>query len=182
MTCELLSYRVYGKPKIHKPNILRGLNPKWKFKCLEKPANVYGLEGDTFVIYFGALFCKLMSFQSPEDISLPTSALAAKYPERLGNRSFGMKFIYPDAWCTVYERNEGYVSVIGLVERLTPPRNLLADRGQSYPPLVINELMEKFTSLSFKDNGFANCCGMIYSEYERFFSDFVWKVFQEYIK
>ena len=175
MKCSLLLYRTYGQPKISKPKILKGLKPWWREKVMQKPADVYALPDGDFVIYFGNLFSRPMSFPDPKDMALPTPALIAKYPERFmenGKKSF-KGFIYPDAWCPILERNEGYVLVERLRDRV---------RDSSYPPAVSFELDKCFQSLSLQDKQFANIhqgTDMFSAAYTRFIEDFVWKVFED---
>lgn len=179
MKCSLLLYRTYGQPKISKPKILKGLKPLWKEKVMQKPADVYALPDGDFVVYFGNLFSRLMYFPDPKDMSLPTTALMEKYPERFmekGKKSF-KGFVYADAWCPILERNEGYVMFEGIREKLKPTRRLFKN---PYPPAVAFELENSFFSLSLLDSKFVLCNGTdtISSAYRRFLEDFVWKVFE----
>lgn len=177
LDCEFVAYRVYGQPKLSKPKLLKGLKPEWKQDVCRKPAHIYSLADGSFVIYFGALFCKPMLFPDPKDMALPTCALVAKYPERFegnGKRAF-KSFVYADAWCPIYERNEGYVRVSGLKERMD---SLFC----VYPPKVAYELFDKFSALSLKDKGFASIYNendMLAAEYRRFIDDFVFKLFDD---
>lgn len=109
--CELLEYRCYGDDKIKKPKILKGLKAIKSFDLIGKKVNVFDLGNGDLVLYFGTLFSTYASFPDKEDMNLPTSALAAKY--EWNKRSF-KNFCYPDAWCTIYNRNEGYILVKGL--------------------------------------------------------------------
>ena len=59
-----------------------------------------------------------MRFPDTEDMSLPTIALANKYPESFIRKSV-KGFVYADAWCTIYARNEGYIRIKGLREALS---------------------------------------------------------------
>ena len=71
---------------------------------------MYELDGVDLLLHMGELFCKLMSFPDTEDMSLPTIALANKYPESFIRKSV-KGFVYADAWCTIYARNEGYIRI-----------------------------------------------------------------------
>ena len=110
--CELLSYRCFGEPKLSKPKILKGLKPIKSFDLIKKKVNVFNLGNGELVLHFGTLFSKLASFPEKEDMTLPTSVLAEKYQF---NKHSYKNFIYPDAWCTIYDRNEGYILVKGIL-------------------------------------------------------------------
>lgn len=171
LVCYLLSYRVYGQPKIHKPKCLKGLSPAWTCKVLGRVAKVFERPDGALVVYFGALFCKPMVFPDPKDMALPTAALVAKYPERFGERgkrSF-KDFIYADAWCPIYERNEGYVVFEGVRERCE-------DYVNCYTPSLSFDLFAKFAALSREDRGFCDisvCDDDIAAHYRRFVEDLV---------
>lgn len=113
ITAYLLSYRCFGDAKIAKPKELKGLKHVKEFAFKGKKVKVFHTVGDNIVLYFGTLFSKIASFPDKEDMALPTSALAAKY--HFGKGSY-KSFVYPDAWCTIYNRNEGYILVKGLLE------------------------------------------------------------------
>lgn len=112
---SFIAYRCFGDEKLKKPSLLKGLNPIKQFDFIGKKVNVFDLGNGDLVLYFGTLFSKIASFPDKEDMNMPTSALAAKYPERFNRRSGFKSFIYPDAWCKIYNRNEGYILVKGLL-------------------------------------------------------------------
>ena len=111
------SYRCYGDERLKRPLILKGLKAAWKLPIIKRECKVFELEDGSLVLYMGELFCKQMTFPDAKDMALPFSALATKYPDRLSKKSI-KGFIYADAWCTVYERNEGYIRVEGLREAM----------------------------------------------------------------
>lgn len=112
ITATLVAYRCFGDDKIKKPSLLKGLKPVKQFDLIGKKVNVFDLGNGDLVLYFGTLFSKIASFPDSEDIALPTSVLAKKYNFNKGNFK---SFTYPDAWCTIYDRNEGYILVKGLL-------------------------------------------------------------------
>lgn len=114
----LESYRCHGEEKLKRPACLKGLKPAWKLPIIGKKCKVYELGGGDLLLHMGELFCKQMSFPEAEDMSLPTIALANKYPESFIRKSV-KGFVYADAWCTIYARNEGYIRVKGLREALS---------------------------------------------------------------
>lgn len=115
---ELIAYRCSGDDKLKRPACLKGLKPVWELPIIGKKCKVFEVEDGTLVLHMGELFCKQASFPEAVDMTLPTSALIAKYPDRLKSRSL-KNFIYADAWCTIYERNEGYIRISGLREALS---------------------------------------------------------------
>lgn len=171
MECSLLEYRLYGQPKIHKPKCLRGLKPVLKTTCMQKPVAVYEmLEYGELIVYFGNLFSRLMTFPEVEDMGLPYRALKAKYPEKLANAKSAVKgFVYADAWCPIYERNEGWIRIVGLQERLGNPFGV-------YLPKVQYDLFEEFRRLSLLDSGFCDIArhdDMCAAAYRRVLEDIV---------
>lgn len=175
MKCSLLEYRVYGQPKIHKPKCLKGLKPVLKLRCMQKPVNVYEMEIGDVVVYYGTLFSRPMSFPDAEDMSMPFEALKAKYPSLLANAKRVKGFCYADAWCPIFERNEGWVRFENLALMFEPPCSSL------YFPRVQFELFEEFRKLSLLDKGFcdiANYDDMCAAAYRRCMDDIVlwlWK-------
>lgn len=113
VTAYLLAYRCFGDAKIAKPKELKGLKHVKEFAFKGKKVKVFHTVGDNIVLYFGTLYSKIASFPDKEDMALPTSVLAAKYHFSKGSYK---NFVYPDAWCTIYERNEGYIVIEGLLE------------------------------------------------------------------
>ena len=112
------SYRCHGEEKLKRPACLKGLKPAWELPIIGKKCKVYELDGGDLLLHMGELFCKLMSFPDAEDMTLPTSALISKYPDRMSRKSV-KGFVYADAWCTIYARNEGYIRIKGLRESLS---------------------------------------------------------------
>lgn len=113
ITAHLLAYRCFGDVKIAKPKELKGLKHVKEFAFKGKKVKVFHTVGDNIVLYFGTLFSRIASFPDEADMALPASALAAKYHF---HKSSYKNFVYHDAWCTIYNRNEGYILVKGLLE------------------------------------------------------------------
>ena len=115
---ELVSCKLYGnKDKLKKPQTLKNTKQTWTTKIIGRTASFFEI-GDEIFIKMGELFCRQMSFNDPEDMSLPLSALAEKYPHKfakIGNRD---KFVYSDAWCTIMELNTGWLRITGLTKAL----------------------------------------------------------------
>lgn len=171
--CELLSYRCFGEPKLSKPKILKGLKPIKSFDLIKKKVNVFDLGNGELVLYFGTLFSKLASFPEKEDMTLPTSALAEKYQFNKGSYK---NFIYPDAWCSIYDRNEGYILVKGI----------LACFNELYCinlPIISNKLYSCIRGLSMKDSRFLHLglvpIGADSCDYSRLCDDIVHWLYKE---
>ena len=115
---ELVSYKLYGdKDKLKKPKKLKNTKQTWATKIIGRSASFFEM-GDEIFIKMGELFCRQMSFNDPQDMSLPLSALAKKYPHKFPKNFARNKFIYPDAWCTIMELNMGWLRIKGLTKAL----------------------------------------------------------------
>ena len=141
---SLLCYRCFGDNKLPKPKLLKGLKPIKQFELIRKKIDVYDLGNGGLVLYFRTLFSKLASFPDEEDMQLPASALADKY--NLGKKNF-KSFVYPDAWCTIYNRNEGYISIKGLSTCLTELYGI-------HLPSIVDKVYSGIRTLSLKDARF----------------------------
>ena len=164
------SYRCYGEEKLSRPACLKGMKHTWELPIVKKKCKVYEMPDGSLVLHMGELFCKLMSFPQQEDISLPFSALARKYPERL-NRKSVKGFVYADAWCTVYERNEGYIRITGL-------REALSDIFRLKLGPIYDSVYDGIRNLSLKDSrflklGLTGCEGADSADYRRFCENIV---------
>lgn len=164
------SYRCYGEEKLKRPLILKGLKAVWELPIIKRKCKVFELEDGSLVLHMGELFCKQMTFHDAKDMELPFSALAKKYPGRLSKKSV-KGFIYADAWCTVYERNEGYIRVEGLREAMQDTFGLRL--GPIY-----DAVYDGLRSLSLRDARFLSLGltggeGADSADYRRFCEDLV---------
>lgn len=170
---SLLDYRCYGQEKIKKPKVLKGLKSTKSFELLGKKVNVFEVADGSLVLYFGTLFSKLASFPDEEDMTLPTSALARKYNFNKGSYK---NFIYPDAWCTIYNRNEGYVLVTGLTKCFEETYGI-------HIPSITDKLYLCLRDLSTKDVGFLRLgiepIGADSADYYRLCSDIIEWLYKE---
>ena len=115
---ELASYKLYGEEdKLKKPKTLKNTKQTWTTKIIGRSALFFEI-GDEIFIKMGELFCRQMSFNDPQDMSLPLSALAKKYPHKFPANCARNKFVYPDAWCTIMELNTGWLRITGLTKAL----------------------------------------------------------------
>lgn len=116
---ELVSYKLYGdKDKLKKPKTLKNTKQTWTTKIIGRSASFFEMKDDEIFIKMGELFCRQMSFNDPQDMSLPLSALAKKYPHKFPENFARNKFVYPDAWCTIMELNTGWLRITGLTRAL----------------------------------------------------------------
>lgn len=176
LTFSLESYHCFGGEKLKRPAYLKGLKHAWELPIIKKKCKVFELEDGSIVLHMGELFCKLMKFPEAEDMTLPFSALARKYPERLIRKSV-KGFIYADAWCTIYERNEGYIRITGLREALSDIFGLKL--GPIY-----DAMYNGIRSLSLKDArflplGLTGVEGADSADYRRFCEGIVVHYFKE---
>lgn len=167
---ELFAYRVYGQPKISNPKELKGIKPVFSQRLNKSSSkcHVYINKNDVYV-YFFDLFSKEMAFPCQEDASLPTSALAQKYPERLSIKRKG-KFCYADGWRTVFERNEGYVKFTNLLLRIG---------NEDYLPRLQGQVMDEFSGLSNLNVKFENISQSYcqrWADYSQFINDMICKL------
>ena len=115
----LVSYKLYGdKDKPKKPKTLKTAKQTWTTKIIGRSASFFEM-GDEIFIKMGELFCRQMSFSEPIDMMLPLSALAKKYPHKFAKIGSHDKFIYSDAWCTIFELNTGWLRIDGLTKVLS---------------------------------------------------------------
>ena len=171
----LTAYRICGEAKLKRPAILKGLKPAWELPVIGKRCKVYELADGRLVLHMGELFCKLMAFPDREDMTLPYSALKAKYPERL-NRAGRDRFVYADGWCTIYGRNEGYVLVEGLRENIAIEASLVSMWDGMYKRMRELSVSDKrFLSL-----GEEGCEDRDSACYRRMCEDIVCHYFVEY--
>ena len=146
ITATLVAYRCFGDDKLKKPSLLKGLKAVKKFDLIGKKVNVFDLGNGDLVLYFETLFSKLASFPDKEDMTLPTSVLAKKYNFNKGSFK---SFVYPDAWCTIYNRNEGYIMVYGLMECFKELYGI-------HLPSISDKVYSCIRELSLKDCRFLN--------------------------
>ena len=167
ISMSFIDYRCYGEDKIKKPKILKGLKPIHKIQIIGKDADIYIVDDTRLVLHFRELFCKQATFPDVKDMELPTSALAKKYG---WDRKFGNKFVYPDAWCTIYNRNEGYIQIDNLLSCF---KELF---GLRIAPIV-DKVYKELRGLSLKDARFLTLgiepIGADSCDYYRFCTDLI---------
>ena len=166
----LLDYRCCGEDKLKRPEVLKGLKAVWELPIIKKHCKVYELTDGAIVLYMGELFCKQMGFPEVEDMTLPLSALAKKYPELLSKKRV-KGFVYADAWCTIYERNEGYIRVEGLREAMSDIFRLKIGPIQDALYRAVRDLSLK--DYRFLRLGIYGCEGADSADYRRMCDDIV---------
>lgn len=105
-SCEVVSYRFYGQPKLAKPVELKGVkqsftiewNPKCKCQCFVKGNDLWIKHRD---------FLSASHKPKDEDIGTPLSYRAKKYFGM--DKSYTDRFIYLDSWGDIVLRNEAWI-------------------------------------------------------------------------
>lgn len=161
VTFSLHSFRKHGQPKLPKPKELRGIAPIFSIDYIPKKCRcrVFVKDVDVWV--------KHRDYFSPplkvdaEDLGKPLGYLANKY---LDKKTAG-KFVYEDAWGAIVLRQEAWVRVNNLVNRVITAKN-----GFSLS-LIWDEIrsqQEKY----HKFKPFELCC----TDMERFWENVVMKL------
>jgi hypothetical protein len=108
LECEIVSYRLYGQPKLKKPSELKGIKQgfsmsfipgKCKCQCFVKGNDLWIKHRD----FFSA--CHRPS--DLNDIGTPLSYRCQKYFN--ADKSYLDKFVYPDSWGEIVLRNEAWI-------------------------------------------------------------------------
>lgn len=166
-SCEVVSYRFYGQPKLAKPVELKGIkqnfsvewNSKCKCQCFVKGNDLWIKHRDFF---------STSHRPKNEDIGTPLSYRAKKYFGM--DKSYIDKFIYPDSWGDIVLRNEAWIVFrnFGQVIR--------RDRHQP-----IQNMIKTFSNSDFCIKHSISQYDLSNSDWERFFER-VCKEYTEYIK
>lgn len=130
---ELVSYRVFGEPKLTKPKELKGIKQSGSVDYIpDKCKCQYFILGDDVYMkhrdYFSLTYCK------PEDIGTPLNYRLKKY----GIEPKKNKFVYDDCWGAIVLRNEAWIKLSNLIPII---------RQSSTPRLLggqISELQRKY--------------------------------------
>lgn len=170
MKVTLITYRLNGTEKMVKPKEMKGAEKIISSPMRGKRKSYVYQKADVFYLHLTDLFSREASFPEPEDMSMPTSALFKKYPERFNNRKFRERFYYPDGWCPIIEPNEGIIKIEGLLDALD---------GDNYPlfwkpflPEIVAEITD--TILNFKENnGSMSGLDQYSADLDRFVNDMV---------
>lgn len=173
MNINLIAYRLNGTDKMVKPKEMKGSVKIISAPMRGKRKSYVYQKGDVFYLHLTDLFSREASFPEQEDASIPTSALAKKYPNRFAKKRSFKSFDYPDSWCTIIEPNEGIIKIEGLIDALD---------GDNYPlfwkpflPKIVAEITD--TILNFKENnGSMNGLDQYSADLDRFINDMVVKI------
>jgi hypothetical protein len=106
-TCEVVSYRFYGQPKLAKPAELKGVKQSFSADYIPKKCSCpCFVNGDDLWIKHRDFFSE--SFRPPaEDMGAPLGYILEKYFPDLKRHT--KNFIYADAWGDVVLRNEAWI-------------------------------------------------------------------------
>lgn len=166
-SCEVVSYRFYGQPKLAKPVELKGVkqsftiewNPKCKCQCFVKGNDLWIKHRDFF---------SASHKPKDEDIGTPLSYRAKKYFGM--DKSYTDRFIYPDSWGDIVLRNEAWIVFRNFVRVI---------RRDRHPP--IQNMIKAFSNSDFCIKHSISQYDLSNGDWERFFER-VYKEYTEYIK
>ena len=107
LSCEVVSYRFYGQPKLAKPAELKGVKQSFSADYIPKKCSCpCFVNGDDLWIKHRDFFSE--SFRPPvEDMGAPLGYILEKYFPDLKRHT--KDFIYADTWGDVVLRNEAWI-------------------------------------------------------------------------
>ena len=107
LSCEVVSYRFYGQPKLAKPAELKGIKQSFSADYIPKKCSCpCFVNGDDLWIKHRDFFSE--SFRPPvEDMGAPLGYILEKYFPDLKRHT--KDFIYADTWGDVVLRNEAWI-------------------------------------------------------------------------
>lgn len=107
LSCEVVSYRFYGQPKLAKPAELKGIKQSFSADYIPKKCSCpCFVNGDDLWIKHRDFFSE--SFRPPvEDMGAPLRYILEKYFPDLKRHT--KDFIYADTWGDVVLRNEAWI-------------------------------------------------------------------------
>ena len=167
LSCEVVSYRFYGQPKLAKPVELKGdkqsftieWNPKCKCQCFAKGNDLWIKHRDFF---------SASHKPKDEDIGTPLSYRAKKYFGT--DKSYADRFIYPDSWGDIVLRNEAWIVFRNFGQVM---------RRDGHPP--IQNMTIAFSNSDFCTKHSISQYDLSNSDWERFF-ECVCKEYTKHIK
>lgn len=108
LSCEVVSYRFYGQPKLAKPVELRGIKRSFSVDWIPKRCKCQCIvNGDDLWIKHNDFFSPLHRPSDPNDNGTPLVYRAKKYFDI--NLNSKEKFCYSDCWGEVVLRNEAWM-------------------------------------------------------------------------
>lgn len=166
-SCEVVSYRFYGQPKLAKPVELKGVkqsftiewNPKCKCQCFVKGNDLWIKHRDFF---------SASHKPKDEDIGTPLSYRAKKYFGM--DKSYTDRFIYPDSWGDIVLRNEAWIVFRNFVRVI---------RRDRHPP--IQNMIKAFSNSDFCIKHLISQYDLSNGDWERFFEN-VCCNYKKYVK
>lgn len=107
ISCEVVSYRLYGQPKLSKPKELKNTKQSFSVDFIPRKCKCQCyVKGDDLWIKHRDFFSSTHR-PDPEDVGTPLSYRARKYFNL--DKSYIDKFIYPDSWGEIVLRNEAWI-------------------------------------------------------------------------
>lgn len=166
LSCEVVSYRFYGQPKLAKPAELKGVKQSFSADYIPKKCSCPCFaKGDDLWIKHRDFFSALHRPSDPKDNGTPLIYRAKKYFNM--DLSSKEKFIYADCWGGIVLRNEAWIVFrnFGQVIR--------RDRHQPIQSLI-KAFLQSDVLIRFNINSLSN-------DWYRFFEDVIRK-YQLFIK
>ena len=159
LSCEVVSYRFYGQPKLAKPAELKGVKQSFSADYIPKKCSCpCFVKGDDLWIKHRDFFSTSHRPSDPKDNGTPLTYRAKKY--------FGMdftgkeKFIYNDCWSDIILRNEAWIVFRNIKPTLIRNKHDLSQI-----------LVEMFSKTNFCKKHSIDYLDLINSDWQRFFEE-----------
>ena len=108
LSCEVVSYRLYGQPKLNKPSELKGVKQSFSVDFIRNKCKCQCfVNGDDLWIKHRDFFSPCHVPSDPKDYGTPLRYRLKKY---FGvDKAYLDKFVYPDSWGEIILRNEAWI-------------------------------------------------------------------------
>lgn len=108
MVCEIVSYRIYGQPKLQKPSELKGVKQAFSVDFIPKKCQCQCfVKGNDLWIKHRDFFSPIHKPSDPKDYGTPLTYRLEKYFNT--DKSYLDKFMYSDCWGGIVLRNEAWI-------------------------------------------------------------------------
>lgn len=110
---DVYDIRYYGNPKLSKPSELRGVKPSFTVDYIEGKCKCQAfIKGNDVWLKHRDYFSQ--SIRNKEDLGAPLDVMVGKYTDKTKKK----KFIYGDAWGDIVLRNEAWIVLKNVVNRI----------------------------------------------------------------
>lgn len=108
LDCEIVSFRLYGQPKLKKPIELKGIKQSFSVEFIPQKCKCQCFVKDNDLwIKHRDFFSSCYQPSDLKDIGTPISYRLQKYFDV--NKNYLDKFVYPDSWGEIVLRNEAWI-------------------------------------------------------------------------